>query len=80
MIDTHPNITAEVEKRMRNLSGAERFAMGIQMFETARQMVIASFNSHKKSTTELRVKLFLRFYGNDFDEQARSVIVEHLRR
>ena len=78
MNDTHPDITTEIEKRMKMLSGTDRFTMGVQMFETARQMAIASFKSDEKSAAELRVKLFLRFYSDDFDEKTRNAIVNYL--
>ncbi len=78
MNDTHPDITAEIDKRMKMLSGKDRFTMGVQMFETARQMAIASLKTDAKSAAELRVKLFLRFYSDDFDEKTRSAIVNHL--
>ena len=42
MSDTPPEIAEMVRSRMLALSGAERFRMGVEMFEAARRMVLAS--------------------------------------
>jgi hypothetical protein len=64
------------------LSPEERLAMGCRMFGTARRLIIAGLKREHPnglSPMETRVQLFLRLYGNDFDETEREKIVEHLR-
>jgi hypothetical protein len=48
------------------LSGAERFVMGAQMFESAREMVKASLPPGL-SGVEQRRQLFKRLYGMNMD-------------
>ena len=43
-------------------SGAERFRMGVEMFEAARRMVLASLPAHL-TETERKHRLFERLYG-----------------
>jgi hypothetical protein len=66
MTDTH----AEIERRLRNkimaLSGEERFIMGAQMFDAAREMVKASLPPGL-SETEQRRELFKRLYGKELE-------------
>jgi hypothetical protein len=61
---------AEIERRLRNkimaLSGEERFIMGAQMFDAAREMVKASLPPGL-SQTEQRRELFKRLYGKELD-------------
>jgi hypothetical protein len=60
--DTSPEVAEMVRVRLMALSGAERFRMGAQMFDTARRMVLASL---PPGLTEIERKrlLFLRLYG-----------------
>jgi hypothetical protein len=61
---------AEIERRLRNkimaLSGEERFIMGAQMFDAAREMVKASLPPGL-SQTEQRRELFKRLYGKELE-------------
>ena len=47
--------------------------MASSVFATAHAMALASFGNI--SETEKRVRLFFRFYGNDFDEVTKGRIV-----
>ena len=51
-----------VRQKLMARSGQERFMMGVQMFEAARQMVLASL-PRNLSDQELRRELFRRIYG-----------------
>ncbi len=62
MNDTAPEIAEMVRARLMALSGAERFRMGVQMFEAARRMVLASLPADL-SETERKRRLFERLYG-----------------
>ena len=78
MNDTHTSIAAEYDKRLMNQSNDTRMLMGSRMFDASREIVIASLPDGL-SRKELRVKLFLRFYGSDFDEETRDKIINHLK-
>jgi hypothetical protein len=62
MTDTPPEITEMVRARLMARSGAERFRMGVEMFEAARRMVLASLPAGL-TETERKRRLFERLYG-----------------
>ncbi|MDP9254361.1 MAG: hypothetical protein M3O66_05420 [Verrucomicrobiota bacterium] len=66
MTDTPPEIERMVRDKIMALSGEERFVMGAQMFESAREMVLASL-PRDLSVTEQRRQLFKRFYGKEIE-------------
>jgi|GEM_PF-673665 len=62
MTDTSPEIADIVRNRLMALTGAERFRMGVQMFDAARRMVLASLPTDLPETERKR-RLFERIYG-----------------
>jgi hypothetical protein len=62
MNDTPPEIAEMVRARLMARSGAERFRMGVEMFEAARRMVLASLPANL-SEAERKRRLFERIYG-----------------
>ena len=62
MTDTSPEIAELVRQKLMARSGSERFVMGVQMFEAARAVVLASLPS-PLAPEELRRQLFQRLYG-----------------
>jgi len=80
MNDTHPLIKQEFEKRMLRKSNHERFIMGCSMFDLSKRLVISSIDKNAKGLTkkELKVAIFLRLYGNDFNERQKQKICQHL--
>ena len=50
-------------------SGSERLRMGCAMFDTARAFARASLQEHAPHDAALRVALFVRTYGGDFDAE-----------
>jgi hypothetical protein len=62
MNDTPPEIAEMVRARLMARSGAERFRMGVEMFEAARRMVLASLPANL-SDAERKRRLFERLYG-----------------
>ena len=62
MNDTPPEIAEMVRARLPERSGAERFRMGVEMFESARRMILASFPPNL-SEAETKRRLFERIYG-----------------
>lgn len=77
MNDTSDLIKEKVEANYASISGEEKLLMALSMFETARALVIASLPKDI-SESELRKELFLRFYGNDFDEDEKIKIIQRL--
>ncbi len=73
MTDTHPEIERMVREKMMARSGEERFIMGAQMSECAREMVKASLPPGL-SEVEQRRQLFKRLYG----EELRGHPIVHL--
>jgi hypothetical protein len=73
MNDTSPEIAAMVQERLMQKSGAERFRMGVEMFEAARRMVLASMPAGL-SEEELKRRLFERIYGFPLPATLSAVI------
>jgi hypothetical protein len=65
MTDTVSDVAELVRTRMMARSGAERFVMGVRMFEAAREMVLASFPADLSENSRKR-KLYERIYGEPF--------------
>jgi hypothetical protein len=62
MTDTSREIAERVRASLMARTGAERFRMGVEMFEGARRMVLASLPAGL-SKMERRRRLFERLYG-----------------
>jgi len=62
LIDTPPEIAEMVRARLMAMSGAERFLMGVRMFDAARRVALASFPADLPEPEKKRL-LFERFYG-----------------
>lgn len=77
MNDTSDLIREKLEAEYSSRSGEEKLLMALSMFETARELIIASL-PRDISERELRKELFLRFYGNDFDDEEKVRIIKRL--
>ena len=66
MTDTSPEIERMMRDRIMALSGEERFVMGAQMSESAREMVKASLPQDLLEP-EQRRQLFKRIYREELD-------------
>lgn len=75
--DTPPHVDELYRRLLLERSPAERLRMGADMFTTARELCLASLR--RAGETDLRVGLFLRFYGAEFAPEARDAIVARLR-
>jgi hypothetical protein len=64
--DTPPEIERMVRDKIMARSGEERFVMGSQMFDSAREMIRASLPPGL-SETEQRRELFKRIYGREIN-------------
>jgi hypothetical protein len=62
MNDTSPEIAELVRQKLMARSGAERFVMGVRMFDAARAVVLASLPPQIPAM-ELKRRLFERLYG-----------------
>jgi hypothetical protein len=62
MNDTSPEIAKIVRQKLMARSPEERFLMGVQMFNAAREMVLASLPAGL-SPIEIRRLLYERIYG-----------------
>jgi hypothetical protein len=81
MTDTPPYIEKLHREMLLRRSGPERLAMGCRMFDAARHLMRASLGDPegRDNSPEMRVRLFLRTYAQDFDPQTRDRIVAWLR-
>ena len=59
-------------------SGGERLQMGCAMFDTARAFARANLRVSSHSDDALRVRLFVRTYGADFDPETAERIAAWL--
>ena len=66
MTDTPPEIERMVRNKLMGRSSEERFIMGAEMFDSAREMVKASLPKNL-SETERRRLLFRRIYGKELN-------------
>jgi hypothetical protein len=62
--DTLPDIEHAVRREIMARSGEERFLMGAEMFESAREMIMASLPKDLPEA-ERRRFLFKRIYGKE---------------
>ncbi len=69
MTDTSPEIAELVRARLMALSGAERFRMGVEMFDAARRVVLASLPAGL-TQAERKRRLFERLYGEPPPDQS----------
>jgi hypothetical protein len=62
MTDTSPEIAEPVRQKLMARTAEERFLKGVGMFDTAREMALASLPAGI-SPEELKRQLFQRLYG-----------------
>ena len=72
---------AEYNRRIMALSPGRRMAMACEMFGTAKTLARARLRAEGvRDEAEMRCRMFLRFYGDDFSEAEKSKILAHLRK
>jgi hypothetical protein len=78
MDDTSIKVRKILQKKYSELTGEQRISLGFQSCETAKSIVISSF---PKGLTkeEIQIKLFLRYYSNDFSEEEKNKIIQHFK-
>jgi hypothetical protein len=79
-MDTTPEVDVRYRAMLLSLSGEARLKMAGSMYATARALVVASILEADPSTSPaaLRQAVFMRFYGDEFDEAARARILDRL--
>ncbi len=82
MNDTPPDVEQTMTALFMNRSASERAMMAFEMFDMARALMTSDIRASRPgiSDVELRVAIFERTYGADFDEAARRRIIERIRR
>lgn len=80
MNDTHPEIEKKFQEMLMKKSPQERLRMGCEMFDAAKQIVVSSLRQENPniSPAELRQKVFLRFYKDDFTPAQLEKILARL--
>lgn len=80
MTDTSPAAAARLRDLLMSKSGEERMLMGFAMFDEARALALAGLRAQFPDADEgeLRRRLFLRFYENDFAPETLRKIVARI--
>ena len=76
MLDTTDKIQEIYINMLKQKTDEQRALMGFSMFNTARTLAKASLED--LSPLELKLAIFNRFYGNDFNEVVKERILKHL--
>ena len=81
MSDTPPDVAAAFTALLMQRSEGERAMMAFEMFDLARTLMTADIVARHPgiSEPEMRVQVFERTYGRDFDEADRARIVQRIR-
>jgi hypothetical protein len=78
MKDTPEAVQNFYQTLVMGRSAIERLKMGCAMFDTARTLALANLRTTSQTDDELRVRLFVRTYGGDFDADTAARIVAWL--
>ena len=78
MDDTDIHSKKVIKETVMSFSGEKRLILAAKSHEAARDLVIASFSTDL-TVEEVRMKLFLRFYKNDFNSDEIRMIIEKLK-
>ncbi len=79
MNDTDPEIALKFREMMLKKSPEERLKMGCSMFSFSKAIVKSSIlqETGNVQPSELKKKLFLRFYAKEMDEKSKEKIVKY---
>jgi len=80
MSDTHPQIAVRFVNLIMSKSNEQRLLMGCSMYDTARQIVQSSICNQNPTATpdEMKKEIFLRFYGQQFNQAQLEMILPTL--
>lgn len=81
MNDTPPDVAAAFTALLMQRPEGDRAMMAFEMFDLARALMTADIRARHPgiSAAELRVQIFERTYGSEFDEIDRSRIAQRIR-
>lgn len=81
MNDTAPEVAERYRTLIMRRSGGDRLRMACEMFDCARQLMLARIKAEQPDLTasELRVKIFECTYGREFEPGERARIIARLR-
>jgi hypothetical protein len=81
MNDTPPDVDQTMTALFMRRSASERAMMAFEMFDLARALMAANIRASRPdiSDADLRVAIFGRTYGADFDEEERRRIIARIR-
>ena len=81
MIDTPPDVTGVMRELFRQRTPGERLAMAFSMFDTAKALAAAGIRAGSPgiSESDLRLRVFDRFYGREVSADDRVAIAERIR-
>ena len=65
------------KKMLREKSGEERMMMGFSMFQFSTKILLSSLKE-KSPARDLKRNIFIRLYGNDFDDKKKKEIIKYL--
>lgn len=82
MNDTSPEMEEKMCEMIMQKTPLERLKMGCSMYETSKFFVIRFILEENPniSDEDLRQEFFLKFYGDDFNEEQKKKICEYLKR
>ncbi len=82
MNDTPHHITQKLCELMKKKSPTERYMMSWSMYETSKFLITHAIMEENPQITkaELKKKLFLKFYCDDFNEKQKERILAHLEK
>jgi hypothetical protein len=79
MKDTPAAMEQLYTRKLLNLAPEERLAMACRMFSAAKALIRSGIStSGAMSTAEIRALVFLRLYGQDFDQAERAKVLAQL--
>ena len=79
MNDTDPKIQLKMKEMMMEKTPEDRLKMGCSMFGFSKAIIQSSIlqQTENMQPSELKVRLFLRLYGDEMDEGTRKKIAAH---
>lgn len=82
MNDTPSHINRKLSELLQKKTSTERYMMGWSMHETSKYLITQAIMKENPQFTEtdLKKELFLRFYQDDFNEEQKEKILNHLEK
>jgi hypothetical protein len=78
MDETSIGVRKILQKKYTELTWEQRISLGFQSCETAKSIVIFSFPKDL-AKEEILIRLFLKYYNNDFSEEEKNIIIKHFK-